>query len=48
MKNITILRKIPNPNDIQIAEALLLKENKPTLTVTAKTNSLNGHLEYFK
>ena len=31
MKNITILRKIHNPNDIQIAEALLIKENKPTL-----------------
>ena len=31
MKNITILRKIPNPNDVQIAEALLIKENKPTL-----------------
>ena len=30
MKNI-ILRKIPNPNDIQIAEALLIIENKPTL-----------------
>ena len=25
MENITILRKIPNPNDIQIAEALLIK-----------------------
>ena len=31
MKNITIFRKIPNPNDIQIAEALLIKENNPTL-----------------
>ena len=31
MKSITIIRKIPNPNDIQIAEALLIKENKPTL-----------------
>ena len=31
MKNITILRKIANPNDIQIAEALLIKEKKPTL-----------------
>ena len=31
MKNITILGKIPNPNDIQIAEALLIKEKKPTL-----------------
>ena len=31
MKNITILRKIHNTNNIQIAEALLIKENKPTL-----------------
>ena len=31
MKNITILRKIPIPSDIQIAEALFIKENKPTL-----------------
>ena len=29
--NITILRKIANPNDIQIAEALLIKEKKQTL-----------------
>ena len=31
LENITILRKIANPNDIQIAEALLIKENNSTL-----------------
>ena len=31
MKNVTIIRRINNPSDIQTAEALLIKENKPTL-----------------